>query len=44
MKEVKFDPADVEGIDADPLPDDIEEGDPDETTRWDHSDTPPGEE
>ena len=32
-----------DGIDGDPLPDDIEEGDPDETTKWDDSDTPPGE-
>jgi len=33
----------AEGIPGDPLPPDMDEGDPDETTLHDHSDTPPGE-
>lgn len=47
MEEVKFVPADFddsEGIDANPLPPEFEEGDPSETTVDDHSDSPPGEE
>ena len=46
MEEVKFTPEDLddsEGIDANPLPEEFEEGDPGETTRDDHSDTPPGQ-
>ena len=31
-----------EGIPADPLPDDIKQGDSSETEVWDDNDTPPG--
>lgn len=42
---MKHDPMNppAEGIDGDPLPPDMDEGDPDETTFMDHSDHLPGE-